>query len=46
MNWFNWIIVFHNLICYTKIVGNDNYPNYLTVMVNCHYHGGNRVITQ
>ena len=28
-----------------KTGGNNNSPNSLNVMVNYHYHGGNRVIT-
>ena len=27
------------------MVGNENYPNSLKVMVNCHYHGENKGIT-
>ena len=28
-----------------EIGGNENYPDYLNVMVNYHNHGENRVIT-
>ena len=46
MNWFTWIIFIHDRICYTKIGGNNNSPDYFNVMVNYHYHGENRVITR
>ena len=29
-----------------KNVGNENSPDSLNVMVNCHYHGENRVINR
>ena len=43
INWFTWIFF---LIVYVKqkIGGNDNSPNSLSVMVNYHNHGENRVI--
>ena len=37
--------IFHGFICYTKIGGNENYPNDLNILVNFHYHDENRVIT-
>ena len=46
INWFTWIIFIHDCICYTKIGGNENYPDSLNVMVNYHYHRENRVITR
>ena len=46
MNWFTWITFMHDRICYTKIGDNDNYPYYVNVMENYHYHGENRIITQ
>ena len=30
--------IFHYCICYIKIGRNKNFPNYLNVMVNYHYH--------
>ena len=36
---------FHDRICYTKIGGNENYPSYLNIMVNYHYHHDNWIIT-
>ena len=41
-----WVIFIRDYICYIKIGGNKNSPDSLNVMVNCHYHGENRVITQ
>ena len=38
--------IFHYHICYMKNWGNENYPNYINVMVNYHSRGENRVITQ
>ena len=29
-----------------NVGGNNNYPDSLNVMVDYHYHGGNRVVTQ
>ena len=46
INWFTRIIFFMILHVIRKIGGNENSPNSLNVMVNCHYHGENRVITQ
>ena len=36
--------IFHDCICYTKIGGNDNSPNYINVMSNYHFHGESRVM--
>ena len=38
INWFTWMIFIHNHICYLKIGGNKNSPDYLNIMVNYHYH--------
>ena len=38
INWFAWIIFFMIVYAKQKIGGNDNYPNYLNVMVNYHCH--------
>ena len=35
------------IICVIQInKGNENYPDYLNVMVNYHCHGENRVVTR
>ena len=38
--------IFHDRICYTKMGGNQNSPNYINIMVNYHYHGENRESTR
>ena len=43
---FTLIILFHDYIGYTKSVGNKNYPNDLTTMVNYHYQSENRLVTR
>ena len=45
INWFNWILYFHDHICYREIGGSNNFPNDLNGMVNYDYHSENRVIT-
>ena len=45
INWLTRIIFMHDRICYTKIGGNDNYSDFLNVVVNDHCNGRNRVIT-
>ena len=42
INWLNWMIFIHNYICYTKNGGKENFPDYLNVMVDYHYHGENK----
>ena len=44
VNWFTSIIFIHDCIYYTKFGGDENSPESLNVMVNCNYHGENRVI--
>ena len=46
INWFTWIIFFHDCICYTKIGGNENSPSSPNIIINYHYHGENWVITR
>ena len=45
INWFTWIIFFHDPICYTKNWGNDKSQSSLNLMVNYHYHSETRVTT-
>ena len=46
INWFTRIICIDGHICYTKKRGNENSPDSLNVMVNYHYHGESKLITQ
>ena len=38
INWFTWIIIFIVVNVIQNIRGNDNSPNSLNLMLNCHYH--------
>ena len=46
INCFTRMVFFMIVYVIHKISGNKNYPKSLNVMVNCHYHGENSVISR